>query len=71
MVPQYIKCLVDILRCDSGPNPCIFNLNGDEPFLVFPFWVILEPVIKMVSIDSPGIIHIAGILNANGFHFIE
>ncbi len=71
VVSQYVKRLINIFRCDGWPNPGILDFDRNKFILILSIRVILEPVIQMIGINSPWVIDVASILNADGLHLIK
>lgn len=71
MISQQIEHFVYILRGNCRSYSRVLDFDGDEFFFVLPFGVILEPIIQVMSVYSPSIVHMVSILNTNGFHFAE
>lgn len=71
MVPEDIKCLINIFWGNGWPDSGILDFDGNKLILILSVRVILEPVIQVVGINPPWVINIASILNANGLHLIK
>ena len=71
MISQHIKRLVHIFGCDGRSDGSVLDFDGNKFGFVLAVGVILEPIIEMIAINSPGLINVSGIFDTDGSHFVE
>ena len=69
--PDNLEHFFRIIRSDGWSDPATFKNNLDESLFVFPLAIKREPVVKILSADSPSVGDPVGVDKSNGFHFRE